>query len=429
MSKVKEFGYLDGHKEKAATIPEKITNGGQTYTVTGIAANAFEGNEDIDNIYLSDTIETIGDNAFKKCTNLRSIHLTKNVRSLGENIFDDCCKIQSMSVDKDNKTFTSIQTNDLLHDAIYSKDATILYYGCNAITNIDLGRTLPIKLREIKSHAFYGRYDKSVANSQGIVGTITFPATLNHIGADAFTNAFKFDEYSKSGTHYKLEFTNICNLWNFTNKGTLVKGGVRVNEPFKNYELFKDYCAYDWKYNEEGSEGLKIACFESKTANVESYGDCKDDYVTIPNKYNNCSVVRINKRAFMDKSNIKTISICDTIGVIDASAFQNCKGLTELIIPKSVTQIGGVTLAGIKFVPDTNVFRDCDNLTNVYVEDYNSTWEYGHYRSVPSPIGGYTAEFVRDGTFKFNYDSKENAKFVTNYESGSKTFYTWRKIV
>lgn len=60
-----------------AEIPETVTVGGTTYTVTGIASNAFAGaGGSVDSVSIPKTVTSIRKDAFTACTNLKNVYMT-----------------------------------------------------------------------------------------------------------------------------------------------------------------------------------------------------------------------------------------------------------------------------------------------------------------------------------------------------------------
>ena len=60
-----------------AEIPETVTVGGVTYTVTGIASNAFAGaGASVDSVSIPRTVTSIRKDAFTACTNLKNVYMT-----------------------------------------------------------------------------------------------------------------------------------------------------------------------------------------------------------------------------------------------------------------------------------------------------------------------------------------------------------------
>ena len=72
------------------TIPSLYSNGGNSYKVTGIAANAFAG-KDVRSIILSEYIDEIPDGAFKNCSSLEEVYgaFTK----IGREAFSGCTSL------------------------------------------------------------------------------------------------------------------------------------------------------------------------------------------------------------------------------------------------------------------------------------------------------------------------------------------------
>ena len=66
-----------GTGSSLAEIPETVTVGGVTYTVTGIASNAFAGaGGSVDSVSIPKTVTNIRKDAFTACTNLKNVYMT-----------------------------------------------------------------------------------------------------------------------------------------------------------------------------------------------------------------------------------------------------------------------------------------------------------------------------------------------------------------
>lgn len=66
-------------------IPEKISHQGRTYTITGLAYNAFRNNRHLHHVVLPATVSTIGDNAFAECDSLQTIVMPGKLDTYGNN--------------------------------------------------------------------------------------------------------------------------------------------------------------------------------------------------------------------------------------------------------------------------------------------------------------------------------------------------------
>lgn len=82
----------------AVTIPATIQIRGETYKVTAIADNAFNGSKKLKNVKLSANIKTIGKNAFKNCRKLKKLTMGKNVATIGSNAFSGCASLKSITI-------------------------------------------------------------------------------------------------------------------------------------------------------------------------------------------------------------------------------------------------------------------------------------------------------------------------------------------
>ena len=66
-----------GSGSSLAEIPETVTVGGVTYTVTGIASNAFAGaGGSVDSVSIPKTVTSIRKDAFTACSNLKNVYMT-----------------------------------------------------------------------------------------------------------------------------------------------------------------------------------------------------------------------------------------------------------------------------------------------------------------------------------------------------------------
>lgn len=69
---------------------------------------------------------------------------------------------------------------------------------------------------------------------------------------------------------------------------------------------------------------------KNKKCNLINYHGTSSS-VTIPSTVNDCSVTKIISYAFQNNSNIVTVTVPETVILIDDYAFYNCKNLTKII--------------------------------------------------------------------------------------------------
>lgn len=177
----------------AVVIPENVSNGGVTYTVTAIGEDAFLGDEvsgsNLTSVTIPNTVTSIGDNAFMYCSNLTSIqipvavttigkfafrqcskitslNIPRNVSTIGRRAFDGCSSLASITVDAGNAYFDSRNNCN----AIIQKGSNILLAGCK-------NTIIPNSVTQLGERAFSFR--------QGLT-SITIPNSVTVLGGGLF---------------------------------------------------------------------------------------------------------------------------------------------------------------------------------------------------------------------------------------------------
>ncbi|MCQ2321677.1 MAG: leucine-rich repeat domain-containing protein [Bacteroidales bacterium] len=103
--------YQDWKLSGSFTIPETITDGDNTMTITRISDHAFRICQDITTITLPETIHTIGSFAFNSCTSLTDINFDGNVSAIESMTFNFCENLSNATAQRFIKNATSIGTN------------------------------------------------------------------------------------------------------------------------------------------------------------------------------------------------------------------------------------------------------------------------------------------------------------------------------
>ena len=79
-------------------IPETITVGGVTYTVTGLEDYCFATSSELTSITIPNSVTSIGENCFCGCESLTSVSIPNSVTSLGELCFRSCKSLTSITL-------------------------------------------------------------------------------------------------------------------------------------------------------------------------------------------------------------------------------------------------------------------------------------------------------------------------------------------
>ena len=294
--------------------------------VTAIADYAFYGCSGITGLTIPQGVKTIGKQAFANCSSMTSISIPKSVTSIGELSFNGCSKLTNIDVASGSAYFSSEG------GILFSQDKTTLirypegknassYSIPSSVTIIDKsafsrclalnGITLPSGLKTIRDNAFY--------EDTGIT-SLAIPSTVTSIGSEAFrstTGLKTLTLEAKSPTFGKNAFKNTgvarilyagsTTQWADANIGDVFGSTVKVYYEMSGFTVEDDVLV-------------------SYTGSAES--------VSVPG-----FIVRIDDRAFHDRTSMKSITLPTSLKYIDQAAFDNCTSLTRITIPSSVISI------------------------------------------------------------------------------------------
>lgn len=139
------------------------------------------------------------------------------------------------------------------------------------------------------------------------------------------------------------------------------------------------------------SDGLEYISFFDNNGqmvySVKSKGTCIDTQIRIPESYNGKAVKGISNSAFVNCSELTSITIPDGVTSIGDYAFSGCTGLTGIIIPGNVTSINNSVFFGCtgftSIIIPGNVtsigsyaFSGCNGLTSVTIPDSVTSIDY-----------------------------------------------------
>ena len=341
-----------------------LTNVNIPNSVTTIGNYAFSGCNILTNITIPENVTTIGDNAFDGCDNLTSITIPENTTTIGNDIFSNCNNIevvnvlcnlenwyilanlpnlktinisdkvekiglesssynnlQEINVDKDNKFFASI--DGVLYDKKLSKiircpkartsivtvpkSVTTIgetaFEGCSQVKHIDIDMS---NVLEIEERAF---------SSCCGVKTINSPAA--NVGMYAFENCDSLTNVTVGGNVGERAFYGCHNLITATISGDI-----------------GDYSFYDCDAlittTISGNVGERAFIYCDSLTNVTVGGN-------------------VGESAFSGCSHIEYLNLLDGVETIERSAFQFCRNLTTVVLPKTVTQIADYAFNGSFF--------------------------------------------------------------------------------
>ena len=435
-------------------IPESIDG----YAVTRIGSAAFYGCYALTSVVIPNSVTSIGDDAFAYCTSLTSVTIPDSVTSIGEQVFSDCFSLTSITVDSKNSAYSSIdgvlfnkEKSELIcypvgkEDKSYTIPDSVKSIGdrafsyCFSLTSVTIGNSVT----SIGNSAFFNctsLTSVTIGNSVTSIGnsafsycksltSVTIGNSVTSIGDGAFADCTSLtsivipDSVTSIGSYAFADCTSLTSI--------VIPDSVTSigNEAFSSCTSLKSITVDDKNPAYLSIDGVlfnknktKLICYpagkEDKSYtipdNVKSIGErafssCTSltsvtipDSVTIIDNYAffGCSftsvtignsVTRIGKQAFSCCSSLKSVTIGNSVTHIDEYAFSDSSWLTSVVIPNSVTSIGYSAF--------------CDTaLTDVYYNGTYEQWQQIDIKSGNSPLLNANIHF---NTVRFSTDIGE----------------------
>ena len=406
-----------GGTSTEVVIPETI-NG---YQVTSIGKSAFYKCIRLTSIEIPNSVTSIGDGAFAGCSSLTSIVIPNSVTSIGNEAFLDCssltiyCEVESKPSGWKNdwnilKYYSSrvpvvwdSKNNEVVDNGkYYIADNGIRYMLKNGKATVVKQLTYPsgeiVIPREITDKGI--TYSVTSIGSEAFSGcssltSIEIPSSVTSIGQEAFYDCSRLTIYCEA----KSKPSGWWSYWNILDYNN--NDSVPVVWNCKNNEVARDGSIYYIADN-----GIRYA-LNNKKATVIRQLTSISGAIVIPNevlyKGTTYSVTRIVSEAFRDCRSLTSIEIPSSVtsigdyafyycisltsitfgensqlASIGSEAFDWCRSLTSIEIPNSVTSIGESAFSSChsvtSIVISSNVtrisdrtFKSCSSLTSIEI--------------------------------------------------------------
>ena len=324
--------------------------------INEIGDEAFIRCSNLTSVVIPKSVTRVGKEAFLGCTNLSSIVIPDGVVSIGEEAFAGCCSLPvtdyiyyadsyllkvakknlSTYIIKEGTKFIGsnafLKCTDLTSIAIPDSVISIgekAFSDCTRLKSV----MIPNSVKSIGESAF--------ERCSGLI-SVSIGSGVTHIGSDAFRDC--------------VHLTTVTSPWGVKSVSDHAFSGcsslVSVNIP-----------------NSVTTIGSAAFCGCTSLPVIDKIRYADTYLVEVVDKTKSTYTIKEGTRfvgsyAFLDCSNLTSITIPDSVTSIGNSAFSGCTRLKSVIIPNSVKSIG------------EGAFYGCSNLTSVTIP--NSVTSLGY---------------------------------------------------
>ena len=357
-------------------------------SVIWIDDGAFEGCTNLKSITIPGTVKYIDTFAFFECTGLETVTICDGVEGIGSFAFEQCTALKSIRIpgSVENIEWAAFQGCSGLESIELSEGirslGTSAFKGCNSLKSV----RFPKSMESIGNSTFY--------KCTGLK-SLTFSEGLTYIGVGAFDmctgltevtlpnslksiDAAAFDDCTSLADitiPESIEYLNVNAFRNTAWYNSLPDGDVYVGKIYYNY---KGVAPKDPKVIiKDGTFLISRFAFDECNGLTE---------VVIPG-----SVDIIDEYAFYNCHDLKSVTIGEGLTEIGYSAFNECKSLEHIELPDTVKEIASSVFEGCESLKSAklskgieyiagNLFMDCLSLKEIIIpEGVKKIGEYAFY--------------------------------------------------
>lgn len=335
------FAYFESNNAITVTIPETVSYGEKTYTVTRIGRSAFSGLVGNATVNIPASVQRIEKDAFY-CS-----RMDVGAELTGELIFPENSQLEYIGfyAFADNPKLTKVDLSNC------TKLETIGDYAFSSCSYVsaDLEMTgitqviLPNNLKEIGEGAFY--------LSQTLT-TVNIPSELEHIGNYAF---------AYTDLNGIMDLSGVIEIGDSIFAGVNYLEGVILND---SWTAIPDKMFYgipiQWVVSQSRlEESGGVETIESGSLllsdKISHIGESAFESCHLLKKVQAPGVVSVGKRAFCHCTGIESFDFEQNLTILPEKAFMNCNALTEFSLHPEVTGIGYGAMYGLDKISDLRI--------------------------------------------------------------------------
>ncbi len=376
----------------AVVIPKEISG----LPVVAIEGNAFFCNRRLTSILIPDSVENIGFAAFYGCADLTNVMISARHLQIGNQAFSRCSNLSEISLPEgvvDIKTHAFAHCGNLVRVKIPASMTSLgdsPFTGCNKLTSIELASGNP-SFCAVDGILFSKDKTSLLVYPGGKQGSYEVPSGVQRIGAWAFghspylsgiiipSSVARIDDCAFIECS-SLEYVEIPATIDVIRKGTFERcralkkvrcdGNVPIAADSES-AVFSDSPAVTVYYRpgtkgwgptfggrptavwqdaptDAGKSAVKTNgpfayTVDNGAVTITTYTG-PGGAVIIPKEINGRPVTTIDDSTFTHRGDVTSISIQEGVTRIVGYAFFGC-GLTDFVIPKSVTSVDGAAFS------------------------------------------------------------------------------------
>ncbi|WP_313119826.1 leucine-rich repeat protein [Proteiniclasticum ruminis] len=361
---------------KNITIPSALYEGSGSIPVEGISSYAFQSNDQIESVIVSEGIKYIAYNAFLHCNNLTTVSLPNSLEVGDSFMFRSCFNLREYIIKEDHPNL------ELVEGILYTENLEAIV-ACPPSSGLSI-LNVPSSVESIMAGAF--EYHKTLQivnfNEKHLnIGDFAFDSceNLTEVNLSQNTELSVYSFYSSpsltvinvpsdslyhssyKGALYSKDLTTLMKYPALSLETTFEVPGTTTTIARYAFENCKNLIKVILP---EGMTKVDEFSFQNAISVEEvvlpasileiggsAFENCSSlQYITLPS-----SVKTISSGAFSSCDSLETLQLPEGMEYIGAAAFENSNSLKEITLPSSLRNLG------------ERAFQNCTALSSIHI--------------------------------------------------------------